>query len=86
MSLLDKGPEFNAMGGRYGTGLGAAARSVGREIVKILLDQVADVHKADEDFGNVLEAAACGGSKEIVQMLLAQDAKIHVLGLFFLAH
>ncbi|KAE9567466.1 hypothetical protein CGMCC3_g16399 [Colletotrichum fructicola] len=66
----------NAQGGEYGNALQAASYRGHQEIVKLLLNQGADVNAQGGGYGNALQAASYRGHQEIIQLLLNQGADV----------
>ena len=77
--LLDKGV-INAQGGDFGNALGAAAFGNQISIIRLLLDQGADVNAPCGEYGNALYAAACCSQIEIIQLLLDKGANVNAQG------
>jgi len=78
--LLDRGADINAIGGDYGTALGAATSTGNKEIVSLLLDRGADINAAGGKYGTALGEAALRGNKEIISLLLDRGADINAVG------
>ncbi|KAJ7242518.1 hypothetical protein C8J57DRAFT_1009222, partial [Mycena rebaudengoi] len=57
-------------GGDYGTALQAASSKGYNEIVKLLLENEADVNADGGDYGSALCAACANGHKDVVNILL----------------
>ncbi|EWZ78319.1 hypothetical protein FOWG_17404 [Fusarium oxysporum f. sp. lycopersici MN25] len=49
-------------------------------MVKLLLDNSADVHAKGGYYGNALQAASKGGHEQIVQLLLDKGANVNTQG------
>ncbi|KAJ5659195.1 hypothetical protein N7507_005646 [Penicillium longicatenatum] len=71
---------INAMGGKFGNALTAAASGGHQEVVRKLLDRGADVNIQSGFYGNALQAAASGGHQEVVRTLLDRGADVNVQG------
>ena len=78
--LLDRGADINAVGGNYGTALGAAAFSGNGAIVGLLLERGADINAVGGDYGTALGAAAYHRQEEVVRLLLDRGADINAVG------
>ncbi|KAF1837129.1 ankyrin repeat domain-containing protein [Decorospora gaudefroyi] len=82
-TLLDKGADVNAQGGRYGNALQAALAGGHKEIAMLLLDKDADdadVNAQGGHYGNALQAASSGGHEAVVKLLLDKDADVNAQG------
>ncbi|THV63542.1 hypothetical protein D6D28_10596, partial [Aureobasidium pullulans] len=73
-SLIRKGADVNAQGGRYGSALQAASVRGHDKIVQMLLAKGADVNAQSGRYGSALQAASAGGYDKIVQILLDKGA------------
>ena len=60
--------------------LSIAAEHGHDELVKLLLDEGADINAQGGSFGNALQAASCGGHKQIVKLLLDKGAEVNSQG------
>ncbi|RPB25181.1 hypothetical protein L211DRAFT_822609 [Terfezia boudieri ATCC MYA-4762] len=85
------GIDINAIGGKYGTALGAAFASARRprptdadtsvsRNIKLLLDHGADINLVDSMYGSLLGQAAYKGDKKLVSLLLAAGADAFHVG------
>jgi ankyrin repeat protein len=79
-SLLGKGADVNAEGGRYGNALQAASASGHKDIVALLLKEGADINAQSKGYGNALQAASSRNHKEIMQLLLIKGADVNMQG------
>jgi hypothetical protein len=64
----------------YGNALQAASLRGHKEVVQMLLHQVADVNAQGRVYGNALQAASSEGHKEVVQILLDRGADVNAEG------
>jgi ankyrin repeat protein len=64
----------------YGIALQAAAWVEHLDVVKLLLDQGADVNVQGGEYGTALQAAALGGYLDVIKLLLDQGADVNVQG------
>ena len=78
--LLNKGPNIDAMGGKYGTALQAAACHGKVKVIELLLDKGANVNADGGEYGTTLQAAACYGRVEVIRLLLGKGADINAMG------
>jgi len=78
--LLDRGADINAVGGDYGTALGAAAFTGEEKIVSLLLDRGADINAVGGKYGTALGVAAFHRKDRVVSLLLGRGADINTLG------
>ncbi|OQE13833.1 hypothetical protein PENFLA_c043G02908 [Penicillium flavigenum] len=69
-----------AEGGEYGNALQAASWRGYKEIVKLLLDNGADVNAQGGEYGNALQAASSIGHEEIAKLLLDNGADVNAQG------
>ncbi|KAI9859796.1 MAG: hypothetical protein M1813_006513 [Trichoglossum hirsutum] len=76
--LLELGSDVNAVGGRYGFSLQAAAALGQVKVVKKLLDNGADVDLQGGKFGCAINAAVASGNKQIVDLLVNAGASLLV--------
>ena len=76
-SILDKGANINAQGGRYGTALQVASKRGHHQVVQILLNRGADTNAQGD---NALLKASIGGHEKVVQMLLDNGADVNAQG------
>ncbi|XP_044714480.1 ankyrin repeats (many copies) domain-containing protein [Hirsutella rhossiliensis] len=76
-TLLNKGADVNAQGGRYGNALQAASTQGHEKVVQTLLDKGADVNIQGGEDGNALQAASLEGHEKVVQMLLEKGADVN---------
>jgi len=60
--------------------LSAAFSGGGKEVVRMLLENGADVNAQGGQYGNALQAASCGGHQEVVQILLEKGADVNAQG------
>ena len=67
----------NAKNSRGDAPLGLAAKQGHREMVKILLDNKADVNAQGRDYGNALQAALAKGYEQVVKLLLNNKANVN---------
>ncbi|KAJ5733319.1 hypothetical protein N7533_013766 [Penicillium manginii] len=67
----------------YGNALHATSSEGHQEIIKLLLDQGADINVQGGFYGNALQAASLTGHQEIVKLLLEQGADINTQGGFY---
>lgn len=81
-TLLEKGANVNAQGGKYGNALQAAAyRTENEKTVELLLEKGANVNAQCGRHGNALYAAArLPGNERTVQLLLRNGANVNVQG------
>lgn len=70
----------NAQGGWYGHALQAASAMGHKDIVKLLLDNGADINAHGGMHGSALQAASVMGHKNIVELLLDRSADIYAQG------
>ena len=70
----------NAWGGRYGNPLQAASYEGHEAIVKLLLENEAEVNAKGGYYGNALQAASYKGNEAIVKMLLENGAEVNAEG------
>ena len=76
--LLNLGYNINVHGGRYGTALVVAASQGDEAMVRLLVNQGADVNCfGGLAFRSSLEAACSSGSEPIVRLLLNQGAQVN---------
>ena len=75
--MLDAGVNPNLNSGSEGSLLQSACRDGNLEIVRFLLDNVADVNERCGWYATVLCAAAYGGHNEVVQLLINSGADIN---------
>lgn len=74
-NLIEYGADVNAEGGEYGTALIAAAQEPHKAVVKLLLENGADVNLCSSGENlNALYAAASSGHGEVVRLLLHRGA------------
>jgi ankyrin repeat protein len=83
--LRDKGANINAVGGKCGTVLQAAAGSGHLEHIKALLEHGAHINLPGGQYGFALQAAACSrrcdpGDLDIIQYLLDKGANVDAVG------
>ncbi|KIN00563.1 hypothetical protein OIDMADRAFT_29653 [Oidiodendron maius Zn] len=74
LSLLKKGADVNAQGGKFGNALQAAVARGSKAIVRLLLEWGADVNAQGGLYNNALEAASVKGKNTIVELLLEKGA------------
>ena len=79
-SILDKGADVNAQGGKYDNALQAASAGGHGQVVQMLLAKGADVNAQGEVYGNALYAASEEGHDQVVQMLLAKGVDVNAQG------
>ncbi|PZD29497.1 vegetative incompatibility protein HET-E-1 [Pyrenophora tritici-repentis] len=79
-TLLDKGADVNAQGGRFGNALQAASYGGYEQVVKALLDNGADVNAQGGDYNNALQAASVRGHEQVVKRLLDAGADVNAQG------
>ncbi|KAK3363906.1 ankyrin repeat protein [Lasiosphaeria hispida] len=82
-TLLKKGADVNAQGGKYGNALQAASFEGHDKVVQMLLVKGADVNARGGDHGNALYAASLGGHDKVVQLLLEKGADVNAQGGWF---
>ena len=70
----------NAADSQNRTSLSIAAEYGHIELVKLLLDQGAEVNAQDRSYGNALQAASYRGYEKIVKLLLDQGAEVNAQG------
>ena len=76
--LLALGYDVNALGGRYGTALVAAAMNGNESMVRLLVDRDAEVICfGGVVFGSPLQAACYSGSESIVRLLIERGASVN---------
>lgn len=78
--LIEAGADVNAIGGRCGSALQAAAASGNGDIVQLLIANGANVNCQGGLFGNALQAAAANGFQHLVEVLLAAAANVDAKG------
>ena len=81
--LLDKGADVDAVNGKYGSALQAAAYTGNKEAIELLLDKGADVNAQGGRYGSALQAAAANWrikSGEAIQLLLDKGADVNARG------
>jgi len=79
--LLSKGAEVDIHFGQSGISpLISAASNGGQAMVKLLLENGADVNGQGGYYGNVLQAAAGSGHEEIVKLLLEKGPEVNAQG------
>ena len=82
--LLEEGADPNAQGGRYENAALQAASAEGHEqIVKLLLDNGANVDAQCGSYGSALQAASAKGHEQIVKLLLDNGANVNAQGGIF---
>ncbi|KAF8448394.1 ankyrin repeat-containing domain protein [Kalaharituber pfeilii] len=75
--LLDAGADINAVGGKYGTALGAAAYKGHEATVLLLLSRSADINAMGGEYGTALGAAAYKGNITMASLLLDRGADVN---------
>ncbi|MCJ1429570.1 hypothetical protein MMC29_007485 [Sticta canariensis] len=70
----------NAQGGWYSNALQAASLGGHKKIIRLLLDNGADVNTAGGTYGNALQAASYGGHQQIAHLLLERGADVDAQG------
>ena len=70
----------NAKGGRLGNPLQAASYMHNEAIVKLLLENGAEVNAEGGEYGNALQAASYNGDELIVKLLLENGAEVNAEG------
>ncbi|KAH8830979.1 hypothetical protein DL96DRAFT_1813950 [Flagelloscypha sp. PMI_526] len=82
--LVEKCPDVNAVGGKYGTALQAAATVDwgNLEVIQLLVEKGADVNTVGGLYGTALQAAVAGrsGNLEIIQLLVEKGADVNAVG------
>jgi ankyrin repeat protein len=79
-TLLDRGADVNAQGGKYGNALQAASWREDEKMVQILVENGADVNAQGGRYGNALQAASLRGHEKVVQVLLDKGANVKAQG------
>jgi hypothetical protein len=80
-TLLASGADINQqMGELEGSALQLASYKRDADIVRVLLENNADVEAQDGHYGTALQAAAFGGSIEVVRLLLQKKADVNARG------
>ncbi|KAI0206014.1 hypothetical protein F4808DRAFT_455506 [Astrocystis sublimbata] len=79
-TLLHKGADVNAQGGKYSNALQAASYRGHEAIVQTLLHKGADVNAQGGKYGNALQAASSEGYEAIVQTLFYKGADMNAQG------
>ncbi|PPQ89456.1 hypothetical protein CVT25_012950 [Psilocybe cyanescens] len=74
---MHKEDNINAQGGQYGNGLQAACYKGHEAIVKLLLENKADIIAQGGQYGNALQTASTGGHKTIVMLLQENLVKLN---------
>ncbi|KAK1143146.1 hypothetical protein N8T08_007032 [Aspergillus melleus] len=77
-SLLWRGADVNAEGGRYGSALQAASYQGHKDVVQLLLQKGADVNAHCGKYGSALRAASSRGHEDVVQLLLEKGANAQI--------
>lgn len=83
ISLLDNGAKIDAQGrggGWQGTALMTACCFGNEAIVRLLIENEADLNLRGSCFGNALQAACAGGNRVVVRLLLEQEADVNAEG------
>ena len=76
--VLDLGTDdINAVGGEYGTALGAAAYWGRVNVISLLLDQGADINVVGGSYGTALGAAVFRERVNAISLLLNQGADVN---------
>jgi hypothetical protein len=70
----------NAQGGDYGNALQAASVTGHEAVVKLLLNEGADVNAQGGHYGNALQAALATGHEAVVKLLLDKGADVNAQG------
>ncbi|KAJ3887019.1 ankyrin repeat-containing domain protein [Lentinula edodes] len=70
----------NAQGGFFGNALQAASHNGHQSIVKLLLENNAEVNAPGGVYGNALQAASYNGHQSIVKLLLENNAEVNAPG------
>jgi ankyrin repeat protein len=78
--LLEKRPDVNAQGGRFGNALRAASERGYEAVVRLLLEKGADVNAQGGEYGNALQVASHGGHEAVVRLLLEKGADVNAQG------
>jgi len=79
--LMDeRGCDVNAVGGKFGQAIQAAARFGHKEVVDFLLDRGADIDKDCGQYASPLQAAAYGGHIDVLKPLLDRGAAVNAFG------
>ncbi|KAK7433683.1 hypothetical protein VKT23_020630 [Stygiomarasmius scandens] len=78
--LVEVGADVNAVGGRYGTTLQAAALRGHLDVVKFLHEKGADVNAVVGEYGTALQAAAYWGHLDVVKFLVEKGADVNAVG------
>lgn len=82
--LLSHGANPNAFGGgKWVSPLYAAASSNRSEVMRLLLENGADVNASGGEYGSALQAASCTGSEVNVRILLDNGAGVNASGGFY---
>ena len=68
---------MNAKGGEYGNALQAASFKGNEAIVKLLLENGAEVNAKGGKYENALQAALFSGAEAVVKLLLEASGKQH---------
>ncbi|KAL8869919.1 MAG: hypothetical protein Q9174_003911, partial [Haloplaca sp. 1 TL-2023] len=79
-SLLDKGADIDAVGGKQGTALQVATLEGNKAAVQLLIARKANIRVISPRFGTPLSAAAEKGHERCFQMLLNAGAGINAKG------
>ncbi|KAF2969814.1 hypothetical protein GQX73_g3780 [Xylaria multiplex] len=86
-NILDIGADINAVGGKFGTALHAAAHRHDFDAVRLLLSRGADVHIIAGEYGSALHSVAYGDNKkptspraitQIMDLLLEAGADVNI--------
>jgi hypothetical protein len=86
--LLDQGADVDAEArsrSRHGNALEAASRMGHKQVVKLLLDNMAYINAKSDYFSSELGVASLNGNDQIVELLLSSGANVNAPGRFGLA-
>jgi ankyrin repeat protein len=86
--LLDQGADVDAEArsrSRHGNALEAASRMGHKQVVKLLLDNMAYINAKSDYCGTALGVASIKGYDQIVELLLSNGANVNAPGIFGLA-
>jgi ankyrin repeat protein len=79
-SLIARGAEVNAQGGRYGYALHAACARGHAKVVELLLARNADISAYGGLYGFALQTACAKGHERVVEILLLHNAEVNAYG------